>query len=170
MGKCYPYPRVITEIQINSQPCKGINLTTRHTWARSAPRVATVHNAVKEMIRAHLTLVHVFHTYASMDTPWVAHALSHFTPVRYGRIASVSVAHEATQFVGPHKIPFAPVHNSNLLIRDRWSILNLHRRGLPPWNPKFQIRPLMLLSIQYSPLSPIYPAWSLIIPIIQSSC
>jgi hypothetical protein len=28
----------------------------------------------------------------------VAHALSRYTPVRYGRIASVSVAHDATQF------------------------------------------------------------------------
>jgi hypothetical protein len=28
----------------------------------------------------------------------VAHALSHFTSVRYGRIASVSAAHDATQF------------------------------------------------------------------------
>jgi hypothetical protein len=50
------------------------------------------------MIRAHLTLVHVFHAYASTDTPWVAHALSHYTPVRYGRIDSVSAAHDATQF------------------------------------------------------------------------
>jgi hypothetical protein len=81
--------------------------------------VATVHNAVKEMIMAHLTLVHVFHAYALADTPWVAHALSHFTPIRYGRIASVSAANEATQFVGPHKIPYVPVHNSNLLIRVR---------------------------------------------------
>jgi hypothetical protein len=47
---------------------------------------------------AHLTLVHVFHVYASEDTPWVTHALSHFTSVRYGRIASVLVAHDATQF------------------------------------------------------------------------
>jgi hypothetical protein len=77
--------------------------------------VATVHNAVKEMVRAHLTLVHVFHKYASADTPWVAHALSHCTSVRYGRIASVSAAHEATQFARPHKIPYAPVHNANLL-------------------------------------------------------
>jgi hypothetical protein len=81
--------------------------------------VATVHNVVKEMIRAHLILVHVFHTYASMDTPWVAHALSHFTPVRYGRIASVLVAHEATQFAGLHKISYKLVHNSNLLIEAR---------------------------------------------------
>jgi hypothetical protein len=50
------------------------------------------------MIRAHLTLVHVFHVYASVDTPWVAHALSHFTSVRYGRISFVLAAHGATQF------------------------------------------------------------------------
>jgi hypothetical protein len=50
------------------------------------------------MTRAHLTLVHVFHAYALADTPWVAHALSHFTSVRYGRIASISAAHGATWF------------------------------------------------------------------------
>jgi hypothetical protein len=58
--------------------------------------VAIVHDAVKETIRAHLTQVHVFHMYASADTPWVAHALSHYTPVRYGRIASISEAYDAT--------------------------------------------------------------------------
>jgi hypothetical protein len=60
--------------------------------------VATIHVEVKETIRAHLTLVHVFHAYASADTPWVTHALSHFTSVRYGRTAFVSAAHDATQF------------------------------------------------------------------------
>jgi hypothetical protein len=88
----------VIEIQINSQPCKGINLTTWHTQAQRAPRVATIHNEVKETIKAHLTLVHVFHVYASTDTSWVAHALSHYTSVRYGRIASVSAAHDASQF------------------------------------------------------------------------
>jgi hypothetical protein len=88
----------VTEIQINNQPCKGINLTTQHTQAQRASRVATIHNEVKETTRAHLTLVHIFHVYAPVDTPWVAHALSHFTSVRYGRIASVSAAHDATQF------------------------------------------------------------------------
>jgi hypothetical protein len=73
--------------------------------------VVTVHNVVKETIRAHLTLVHIFHAYASMDTSWVAHALSHFTSVRYGRLAFVSATHEATQFVAPYKIPYAPIHN-----------------------------------------------------------
>jgi hypothetical protein len=60
--------------------------------------VATMHDLIQEMIRAHLTLVHVFHTYGSMDAPWVAHALSQCTPVRYDRIASVSATYKATQF------------------------------------------------------------------------
>jgi hypothetical protein len=101
------------------KPCKGNNLTTRHTRARKAPRVATVHNALKETIRAHLTLVHVFHAYGSVDTPWVTHVLFRCTLVRYDSIASVSVTHEATQFVRPYKIPYALVHNSNLLTRAR---------------------------------------------------
>jgi hypothetical protein len=88
----------VMEIWINSQPCKGINLTTWHTQARRAPRVSTIHDEVNETIRAHLTLVHVFHAYALVDTPWVAHALSHYTSFRYGRIASISAAHDATQF------------------------------------------------------------------------
>jgi hypothetical protein len=46
----------------------------------------------------HLTLVHIFYAYASADTPWVAHALSPFTSVRWGTITSVSVAHDTTQF------------------------------------------------------------------------
>jgi hypothetical protein len=98
VNKSSPMSEGVVEIQINNQPCKGINLTTRHTHAWRAPRVSTIHDEVKEMIRAHLTLVHVFHAYASTDTPWVAYALSHFTSVRYGRIASVSAAHDATQF------------------------------------------------------------------------
>jgi hypothetical protein len=42
--------------------------------------------------------VRVFHAYASVETPWVAFALSHYTLVRYGRIASVPMAHDSTQF------------------------------------------------------------------------
>jgi hypothetical protein len=41
----------VAEIRINNQPCKGINLTTRHTQAQTAPWVATIHDEVKEMIR-----------------------------------------------------------------------------------------------------------------------
>jgi hypothetical protein len=64
-----PMSEGLAEIRINNQPCKGINLATQHTQAQRAPRVATIHDEVKETIMAHLTLVHVFHTYASVDTP-----------------------------------------------------------------------------------------------------
>jgi hypothetical protein len=129
--------------------------------------VATVHDTVKETIMAHLTLVHVFHAYASADRPWVAHALSHYTPIRYGRIASVSVAHDATQF----RDSICPVCVSTfqmLVQQDSTDTgLNRHRRGLPPWSSEYQIRPLILLPIQYSPFSPNCPARSPIMPFYQ---
>jgi hypothetical protein len=64
-NKPLPISEGVTEIQINNQPYKGTNLTTWHTQAQKAPRVTTVHNAVKETIKAHLTLMHIFHKYAS---------------------------------------------------------------------------------------------------------
>jgi hypothetical protein len=128
--------------------------------------VATVHDAVKETIRAHLTLVHVFHAYASADTPWVAHALSHYTPIRYGRIASVSAAHDATQF-GDSICPVC-ISTFQMLVQQGSTDVgrNRHRRGLPPWSSEYHIRPLILLPIQYSPFSHNCPAWSPIMPTI----
>jgi hypothetical protein len=67
----------VTEIRIRNQLCKGI------TWQHDTRRPGghhewqQFHDEVKERIRAHLTLVHVFHTYALVNTTWVAHALSH---------------------------------------------------------------------------------------------
>jgi hypothetical protein len=98
VNKPSPLSEGVVEIRINSQPCNSINLTTWHTQVRRAPRVLTIHVEAKETIRAHLTLVHDFHVYASTDTPWVAHALSWCTPVRYGRMPSISLTHEATKF------------------------------------------------------------------------
>jgi hypothetical protein len=116
--------------------------------------VATVHDVVKETIRAHLTLIHVFHAYASVDTPWVAHALSHYTPLRYGRIASVSAAHDATQF-GDSICPIG-VSTFQMLVQQGSTDadLNRHRQWLRPWSSEYQIRPLPFLPIQYSPFSP----------------
>jgi hypothetical protein len=102
-GKCYPYLRVIVETWVNFKPCKGINLTTRHQRARRAPRVATVHNTVKESGRVLPCPSAIFHPYASVDTPWVAQILSHYTPVKRGKISSNSVTHKATMLTGPHK-------------------------------------------------------------------
>jgi hypothetical protein len=160
----------ITEIRINTQPCKGTNLTTRHTQARRAPRVATIHDKVKETIRAHLTLVHVFHVYASADTPWVTHALSRCTPVRYGRIASISMTHDATQF-GDSICPISISTVQMLVHQGSTDVgLNRHKQGLPPWSSEYQIKPLPFLPIQYSPLSPNCPTRSPMVPAMRSSC
>jgi hypothetical protein len=45
--------------------------------------------------------------------------------------------------------------------------LNRHKRGQPPLSSEFQIRPLILLPIQYSLLSPNCPARSHIKPFHQ---
>jgi hypothetical protein len=67
-----PISEGVVEIRINNQPCKGINLTTRHTQVQRTPRVATVHDTVKESGRVLPHSSVVFHAYASTDTPWVA--------------------------------------------------------------------------------------------------
>jgi hypothetical protein len=61
VNKSSPISEGVAEIQISSELCKGKNLTIRHTQARRAPRVATIHDMTKETIRAHLTLLHIFH-------------------------------------------------------------------------------------------------------------
>jgi hypothetical protein len=72
MNKPSPMSEGVTEIQINNQSCKGINLTTRHTQAWRAPRMATIHDAIKESGWVLPRPSVVFHAYASVDTQWVA--------------------------------------------------------------------------------------------------
>jgi hypothetical protein len=77
--------------------------------------VATIHIVIKETIMAHLTLVHVFHTYASAGTPWVAHALSHYTPL--GMVGSLpSQWHTMLLSLGIPYVPYASVHFKRLFI------------------------------------------------------
>jgi hypothetical protein len=132
--------------------------------------VTTIHDVVKETIRTHLNLVHIFDVYASTNKLWVAHALFYYTPVRYDRIVFVSAAHEATQF-GDSICP-ACIKTFQMLVHSDPTDagLNQLRRGLPPWSSEYQIRPLPFLPIQYSPFSPNCPTRSPIIPTIRSSC
>jgi hypothetical protein len=71
-NKPSPISEGVMEIRINSQPCKGINLTTRHMQFWRAPQVAIVHDAVKELGRVLPRPSAVFHAYATADTPWEA--------------------------------------------------------------------------------------------------
>jgi hypothetical protein len=72
---------------------------------------------IKESSRTHLNLVHVFHAYASADTPWVAHALSLILSMRYGRVSSNSATDEANKFAGPQKSHMRQYTTQSLFIR-----------------------------------------------------
>jgi hypothetical protein len=160
----------VTRIRINNQPCKGINLTTWHTQARRTPQVATIHDEVKEMIRAHLALVHVFHAYASTDTPWVAYALSHFTSLRYGRIAFVSAAHDTAQF-GDSIYPVCVSTFKCLFNRAQptWSLIDtIGGYHLEALNFRSDHSSSFLSSILTFPL--FAPSGLQIMPFIRSSC
>jgi hypothetical protein len=99
-----------------------------------------------------------------------AHALSHCTPVRYGRIASVSAAHDVTQF-GDSICPICVSTFQMLVHSDLIDAgLNRHRRELPPWSFEYHTRPLPFLPIQYSSFPPNCPSQSPIMPTIRSSC
>jgi hypothetical protein len=132
--------------------------------------VTTVHDAVKETIRPHLTLVHVFHTYASTDTPWVAHALSQYTPVIYGMIASVSAAHNAIQFRDYICLVCVSTVQMFVHLDPTNTGLKQHRRGAIILELRISNQTTLLPS---HPLFSIFsncPVWSPIMSIIQSSC
>jgi hypothetical protein len=97
-NKPSPMPEGVTEIRINNQPCKGINLTTWHTWVKEATRVAIIHDDTKKSGRVLSHPSAVFHVYASVDTPWVAQTLSHCTSVKRVKVSSNSLTHEVTKF------------------------------------------------------------------------
>jgi hypothetical protein len=79
--------------------------------------VATVHDVIKESGRVLPHPSTVFHAYALVDTLWVARTLSHCTLVKRGKVSTNSMTHEATKFVGPNKIMYAPIDNQSLFIR-----------------------------------------------------
>jgi hypothetical protein len=97
-NKPSPMSEAVADIQIYNQPCKGINLPTWHMRAMMATRVATVHDAVKESSRIRPHPSTIFHMYASADTLCVARTLSHYTPMKWGKVSSNPSAHEATKF------------------------------------------------------------------------
>jgi hypothetical protein len=60
--------------------------------------VAIIHDMTKEPGWVLPRLSVISHTYALVDTPWVARTLSHCTPVKRGKVSSNSSTHEVTQF------------------------------------------------------------------------
>jgi hypothetical protein len=135
MNKPSPISEGVVEIRINSKPCKGINLTTRHTLARRVPLVATIHDVIKKSGWVLPRPSVIFHAYASADTPCVARTLSYCTPVKRGKVSSNLSTHEATQF-GDSKCTIC-VSTFQLLVHSNPTDvgLNRHKQGLPLFCP-----------------------------------
>jgi hypothetical protein len=156
--KCYPYPRVIMEIRINSQPCKGIkpndmthtgqegitsgNSSRRGQWVRPGPT------------SPYCRLPHVCldgHTVGGPNTIPLYTCEAMYGIVQLGDTWHYLVCETSW-------IPYAPVHNSNLLTNARRLVLNRHRRGLPPLSVEFMIQTTLILLTQYSPFPLIVPS------------
>jgi hypothetical protein len=139
VNKPSPMSESVTEIQINSQPCKGVNQKTWHTQAQGAPWVVTIHDVTKKPGRVLPRPSVVFHMYASADTLWVAQTLSHYTPEIWGKVSSNSATHKATQF--GDSICLVCVSTFQMLVHsDPTDVgLNQHRQGLSLWSSEFMI-------------------------------
>jgi hypothetical protein len=157
----------VMEIQINSQPCKGINLTTRHTQAQRAPRLATIHDVTKkpDWVLPHPSAV--FRTYVSVDTPWVARTLSHYTSMKRGKVSSNSSTHKATQFGDSICLVCVSTFKCLLIRTQPTQALTDIGRGHHLRAPNIRSDHSPSLPIQYSPFSPNCPARSPIMPFYQ---
>jgi hypothetical protein len=60
--------------------------------------VTIVHNEAKKSGRVLPRPSAIFHTYALVDTPWVARTLSHCTRMKRDKVSSNSLTHKATKF------------------------------------------------------------------------
>jgi hypothetical protein len=159
----------VTEIQINNQSYKGINLTAWHTQARRAPRVATIHDVTKSRAGSYLTLVP-----SSTRIPQRTHRgwLEHY-PIMHSRSeVRYHPTPQHTKLLSLGILCLVCVNIFQMLVQqDSTDMdLNRHRWGLPPWSFEYQTRPLPFLPIQYSPFSTNCPVRSPIMPTIRPFC
>jgi hypothetical protein len=125
-NKYHSFPRVSQRFE------SIVNLAREITWQHDTHGPRRHHEwqqfttTIKESSRTHLTLVHVFHAYASADTPWVSHALSHVSLMRYGRVSSNSATVKASRFAGPKKSRMRQYTTQSLFIRTQptWGLID----------------------------------------------
>jgi hypothetical protein len=149
------------EIWINS------HLARKITWQHDTREPRRHHEwppfamTIKEFgTRSYITLVS-----SSMWSPWVTWTLSLLSSVKRGKVSSNSATIEATKFVGSHKS-----HMRQYIINDCCNRAQPMRslidtgRGYHLRSSEYENRPLSLLPIRYSPLSPSCPTRSRIEP------
>jgi hypothetical protein len=107
----------VTEIQINNQPCRGINLTNTtyaRLWIGHVWQLFTTISSGRS--GSHLSLLHVFHviphTELSMGGPYTILMLISRGMVGYCLTTTII---KLRQFTRPHKSGMRSVHNQMLI-------------------------------------------------------
>jgi hypothetical protein len=129
----------VAEIQINNQPCRGINLTNT-TYTR--PRIGHVWQPFTTILYgrfgSHLYLVHVFHVIPHYR---LSVGGSYTIPLNISRgmveYRLTVIIIELRQFTGPHKSSMWSVHNQMLAQGSSMNGPQSTQAGLPPWSPKY---------------------------------
>jgi hypothetical protein len=145
-NKSSPMSKGVVEIRINSQPYKGINMTTWHTWPWRQHEWQQFTTRPISRVRSYLNLVSSF-----MCMPRRTHRgwPKHYPIVHPWSEVRYRPTHRHTKLLslGIPYIPYVLVHSSAFSFRPTDVGLNRHRRGLPPSWSKFWIRPLPFLPI-----------------------
>jgi hypothetical protein len=114
-NKPSPISEGVTEIRINSQPCKGINLTTRHMQAQRHHEWQPFMTQSKSRVRSYLTLVpsstrmpRRTHRGWPDTIPYNIHKeVGYHLTRRHVKLLSLGIPY----------VPYAPIHFKCLFIR-----------------------------------------------------
>jgi hypothetical protein len=137
---------------------QGINLTTRYTWATKATWMAIFGDDYQRVEPDPLYPSAVFHVKTSTGSPWVPQTLSQCHP-------RSTVGYHPTQRLSKLLSLRDPINlvctsTSILFTRARRSVLNRHKRVLPPSELRIWKHTTLNLPVRYSPLSPSCPVRS----------
>jgi hypothetical protein len=122
---------------------QGIILATRHMWVEPGPPYPSV----------------IFHAKTSTGSPWVVRTLSQCHPWSTVGYRPTQRSSKLLSLWDPINLVCASI-KSILFTRARQSVLNRHRRALPPSKLWIWKQSTLNLPVWYSPLSPNCPAWS----------
>jgi hypothetical protein len=168
-NKPSPMSEGVAKIQINSQPCKDINLATRHTQARRHHEWQPFTTWPKSRARSYLTLVpSSTHMLWRTHRRWLEHypILQPWSEVRYR-----PTRRHIKLLSSGIPCPVCVCTFQMFVHSDPTDVgLNRHRQGLPTLSSEFMIQTTLNLPIQNSPFSLNCPTRSLIMPTIWPSC
>jgi hypothetical protein len=138
---------------------QDINLATRHMWTMKAIRVATFCDDYQRVESDPPYPSAIFHVKTLTGSPWVARTLSQYHLWSTVGCHPTQRPPKLLSLRDPINLICAST-KSILFIGARWSVLNRHKRGLPPSKLRIWKQTNLNLPVRYSPLSTSCPVRS----------